>query len=173
MRLFLAILLSSIFFMQSCQKKDNSKKNTIKKTAMSIAVTHTRAKKLNNYSIKEIKKWKEYFIVEDFIHQLDKTTPTEALNNAIELKTLSKHLKDSLNVKDLMIPSFKARIHVFENEVLRLADMTYIPSISATDVNNQVEKVLTIFSSLNAKINTLYDKKRFDSEINIDSIFNQ
>ena len=94
MRLFLAILLSSIFFMQSCQKKDNSKKNTIKKTAMSIAVTHTRAKKLNNYSIKEIKKWKEYFIVEPNIecHNVFKLTNyKEAVKKADIVVVLVAH----------------------------------------------------------------------------------
>nr|BFF38939.1 hypothetical protein BACY1_07440 [Tenacibaculum mesophilum] len=138
---------------------------------MNISVEHTDYSKINEKYVDEIKPWKEYFIVEDFLQELKNTTPTEALNNALELKTLTKQLKDSLNIETLKTPAFKARINVFENETLRLADMTFIPSISANQVNSQVEKIMMLFSSVNDKINTVYTKKKFDSEINLDSLF--
>ena len=138
---------------------------------MNVSVEHSDYSKVKEDFLQEIRPWKEYFIVEDFLQELKNTTPTEALNNALELKTLTKHLKDSLNIEPLKTSSFKARINVFENETLRLADMTYIPSISANEVNNQVEKIMVIFGSVNDKINTVYTKKKFDSEINIDSLF--
>ncbi|PHN99967.1 hypothetical protein CSC82_31270 [Rhodobacteraceae bacterium 4F10] len=138
---------------------------------MNISVKHTDYSKINEKYIDKIKPWKEYFIVEDFLQELQNTTPTEALNNALELKTLTKQFKDSLNIESLKTPAFKARINVFENETLRLADMTFIPSISANQVNSQVEKIMMLFSSVNDKINTVYTKKKFDSEINLDSLF--
>jgi len=49
--------------------------------------------------------------------------------------------------------------------------MTLIPSISASEVNSQVEKIMVIFGSVNDKINTVYTKKKFDKEINLDSLF--
>ncbi len=168
---FLLVIASLLLFVSSCQKKKSQKTELPTKTEMNISVKHADYSKIKEDYVKEIKPWKEYFVVEDFLQELKNTTPTEALNNALELKTLTKQLKDSLNIEILKTPAFKARINVFENETLRLADMTFIPSISADEVNNQVEKIMVIFGSMNDKINTVYTKKKFDSEINIDSLF--
>ncbi|GFD71453.1 MULTISPECIES: hypothetical protein [Tenacibaculum] len=168
---FLFVIASLLISVTSCKKKNEQKEELPTKTEMNISVEHTDYSKINEKYVDEIKPWKEYFIVEDFLQELKNTTPTEALNNALELKTLTKQLKDSLNIETLKTPAFKARINVFENETLRLADMTFIPSISANQVNSQVEKIMMLFSSVNDKINTVYTKKKFDSEINLDSLF--
>ncbi|WGH74344.1 hypothetical protein P8625_09480 [Tenacibaculum tangerinum] len=168
---FLCIVAALFFLVISCKKEDEQKQELPTATEMNISVKHTDYAKIDEKYIDEIKSWKEYFVVEDFLQELQNTTPTEALNNALELKTLTKQLKDSLNVETLKTPAFKARIRVFENETLRLADMTFIPSISAQQVNSQVEKIMLLFSSVNDKINTVYTKKQFDSEINLDSLF--
>lgn len=170
MRRFLFVI-ATFLILFSCQKKKSQNTETPLKTEMNVSVEHSDYSKVKEDFLQEIRPWKEYFIVEDFLQELKNTSPTEALNNALELKTLTKHLKDSLNIEPLKTSSFKARINVFENETLRLADMTYIPSISANEVNGQVEKIMVIFGSVNDKINTVYTKKKFDSEINIDSLF--
>ncbi|REH56659.1 hypothetical protein C7448_101702 [Tenacibaculum gallaicum] len=168
---FLFVIASLFFLVTSCKKKEKQKEVLPTKTEMNISVKHTDYSEINEKYIDEIKPWKEYFTVEDFLQELKNTTPIEALNNALELKTLTKQFKDSLNIETLKTPAFKARINVFENETLRLADMTFIPSISAHQVNSQVEKIMMLFSSVNDKINTVYTKKKFDSEINLDSLF--
>ncbi len=168
---FLFIAAFLFLLVASCQKKKSEKTALPTKTDMNLLVTHADYSKLNDEYLKEIRPWKEYFIVDDFLQELKETTPVEALNNAVELKKLTKHLKDSLNIESLKTSAFKARINLFENETLRLADMTLIPSISGNEVNAQVGKVLSLFGSVNAKINTVYAKKKFDAEINIDSLF--
>ncbi len=171
MRYNLFVLFSFILIAFSCKNKDVQKNTPVKKTGMNTAIKHSKNTPLDETPTKEIIKWKEYFILKDFIQQLKNTSPTEALNNALELKTLTKHLKDSLNIKTLKTPAFKARMNVFENEVLRLADMTYIPSITSKEINNQVTKVLDLYGGMNDKINTVYIKKGFDKAIKLDSIF--
>lgn len=171
MRYYLVVLISFLFIITSCKKKQEQKNDPVQKTGMNAVANHTPYTKLDAASIKNIKKWKEYFIIEDFIQQFEETSATEALNNAIELKTLTKQLKDSLNIDALKTSAFKARINVFENEVLRLTDMTFIPSITSHQVNSQVEKTLALFGSMNDKINTVYAKKRFDKAIKLDSLF--
>ena len=172
MRYSLLVLFSFLLITLSCKKESNQKNTSAKKTDMNASVKHLKYTQLDEVSTIEIKEWKEYFIADDFIKQLENTTPSEALNNALELKKLAKHLKDSLNIKTLKTPAFKARVNVFENEVLRLADMTYIPSITSREVNAQVKKIFSLFGSMNSKINTVYAKKRFDKAIKIDSLFN-
>ena len=49
--------------------------------------------------------------------------------------------------------------------------MTTIPAIQASEVNLQTEKILESFSAVNAKINTILSKKRFEDEIDVDVKF--
>ena len=171
MRYILFVLFSFLLIASSCKKKDTQKDAPVQKTGMDAVVKHSKYTRLDEASSKEIKEWKTYFTAEKFIQQLENTSPTEALNNALELKTLTKQLKDSLTIKTLKTPAFKARTNVFENEVLRLVDMTYIPAITSKEINIQVKKVLELFGSMNHKINTVYAKKRFDKAIKLDSLF--
>lgn len=172
MRYISSILFSVLLITISCKKDNTQKNNTLKKTGMNASTKHSTHTQLDEKSIKEIKGWKEYFILDDFIQKLENTSPTETLNNALELKTLTKQLKDSLNIKTLKTPAFRARINVFQNEVLRLADMTYIPSITSKEINTQTQKVLSLFGGINTKVNTVYAKKRFDKALKLDSVFN-
>ncbi len=171
MKHLLYFSLSFILMIFSCKKEETTKNTLVEKTGMNGSVKHLKYVQLNKNAIKEIKDWEEYFIIADLLKQLEQTTPTEALNNAIELKELTKNLKDSLAIETLKTPAFKARMNVFENEVLRLADMTYIPAISSREINIEVAKILLLFGSINNKINTVYTQKQFNEEINLDSLF--
>ncbi|MGG8496696.1 hypothetical protein ACQY1Q_09780 [Tenacibaculum sp. TC6] len=127
----------------------------------------------DSIALRNIKKWTEYFDLKDFLNEYTEISAREALNNALELRELTKKAKDSNKVQELQTPAFMARIDVFENEVLRLADMTYIPSISSNEVNFQIKNVFSTFNSLNSKIEHTYRKKSFDNSVKIDSIFNK
>lgn len=105
---------------------------------------------------KEIVEWEYYIALRDFLGKFKKITPNEALGNALELTSLVKALKDSVKPEILDTPSLKARIHLLENESLRLSDMTKISAIKAQEVNEQVSKIFDAFSALNSKINTVY-----------------
>lgn len=61
--------------------------------------------------------------------------------------------------------SFRTRVNVLENETLRLKDMTFIPAITANDVNTQVDKILAAFSATNSKINTIYSQLEVEQDI--------
>ncbi len=114
---------------------------------------------------KEIVEWEYYTTVRDFLGKFKKITPNEALGNALELTSLVKALKDSAKPKILNTQSLQARIHLLENESLRLSDMTKISAIKAEEVNTQVSKIFDAFSALNSKINTVYLQQNLSKDI--------
>ena len=76
-------------------------------------------------------------------------------------------LKDSIKPTLFNTPSFQTRVDVLHNEVLRLADLTFIPAITSKDVNLQIDRTIAAFSSVNSKINSLLSRKRFEDEIDV------
>lgn len=171
--LFLGVF--TVFFILNCsQKKKNDSDISVNtnQNSMNINVSHNYTK-IDSISLRNILEWKEYFDLKDFLDIYQKISAREALNNALELKGLTKKAIDSNRVDNLQSSAFKARIHVFENEVLRLSDMTYIPSITSNEVNQQVTNIFSTFSSLNSKIEHTFRKKSFDNSVKIDSIFNK
>lgn len=165
-------ILITLIIIASCsskkQEQDNNSTVFDDKTSIKNFAEFTS---LNEKATSEIKNWKEYHELKEFVNEFKSISATEALNNALELKRLTQQLKDSSEIDIMKVPAFKARVNVFENEVLRLADMTYIPSISSTEISKQIEKTLSLFGSINSKLNNIYLKKQFDSEINLDSLF--
>lgn len=156
-----------IFF--SCGKK--SKENLVKenkKPQLSIIKEHNKISEIKAFYKNETDNWKEFNALDLFLQKFKSTSSNEALSNALELKGLVKNLKDSIIPEKFNIPSFKARINILNNEVLRLTDLTYIPSISAKEVNSQVGKVISSFSSLKEKINTILSQKQFENAIDFD-----
>lgn len=156
----------------SCKKEiEQTTLKKVNKTDMNVVVHYKNPVALSSFSADKVKHWKEYYTLIEFINRFEKISPNEALSNALELKKLSKKIKDSIRVKALENAAFKARLNVFENEVLRLADMTYISAITSKEVNNQVEKTLLLLSSINAKINTVFDQIRFDEDVDLNTFF--
>ncbi len=166
----LLILLISVFFFNCTPKK----KNTVEKIVtsdMSTVVKHKKVTNLSELAKTKIQDWTEYNELDEFLGRFSSVSPNQALQMANELKGLVKSLNDSLKIETLKTNALKARTNVLENEILRLNDMTLIPSIKAKEINNQVDKILLIYSSYNAKVNTIYSKKEFDEEINLDDFF--
>lgn len=161
-----------LFLLMICacsQKKNTTVEQSInnKPTLDAKILQHKPSLKINTYAQKKIENWKEYKELNVFLKRFESTSPNDALGNAIELKSLTKQLKDSINIKELETPAFKSRVNVLENEVLRLADMTKIPAITTNEVNVQVGKILSIFGSLNAKINAIYLQQKIDSDLDV------
>lgn len=167
---FLIYFLGAILFF-GCKKEAQKTEEVVEKPQMSIAVAHKRNAVLNALSQEKIKAWKEYNSVSDFLTRFENISPSQALSNASEVKDLCKKLKDSIRIDDLKTPAFKSRLNVFENEVLRLADMNSIPAITPKEVNLQVDKLFLLFSSINEKINTVFTQKQFDKGIDMEDFF--
>ncbi len=151
---------------EQAHKKETIVSNMDEKNSYSLS-------ELDSFSSKKIKKWKEYFDMNDFLKEYKEITGKEALDNSHELKELVKIAKDSNDVKDLQTAAFRARMNVFENEVLRLADLTYITTISAKEVEKQIKNVFLTFKSLNSKIENTYKKQQFNKSIKLDSVFDK
>lgn len=170
MKYFFTILI--LLFIFSCDKKQES---TIQqeetKPLLSIENEFSAVKGINPFFEQDVQEWKELKAVDEFLKRFKKASPKEVLSNALELQGLVESLKDSIKPPLFNVTSFDARINIFYNETLRLADMTTIPAIQADEVNKQTEKILDAFSAVNAKINTVLTKKRFEDEIEIDVKF--
>ena len=120
---------------------------------------------------KEVEDWTTLQNTEYFLERFKKGSANEILSNALEFKTITKALKDSIKPTLFSLPSVEARINILYNESLRLADMTYIPAITADEVHEQTNKIMDAFSSINLKINTVLRKKQFEDAIDIDVSF--
>ena len=164
-------LLSILILCFCSTKKQETEKLPVKKAKLSIALAHTTPIKIEESFLEYVENWKEYKLVEEFARKFHKTSPNEALSNALEMKSLVTNLKDSIKPTIFNSPSFNARINVLFSEAERLADITFIPAIKTTEINEQVEKTLDAFSALNAKINTVLSQKKFEDAIGISSKF--
>lgn len=167
MKYFLVFLLS-IFFFSCNQKKQESGPKEEKKPLLSVVHEFDSTEKINGSFLKEIEDWEELRSVDHFLERFKKVSANEVLSNALELESLVKSLRDSVKPQLFDIPSFNARINILHNETLRLSDMTFIPAIKAEEVNTQTAKIISAFSAVNAKVNTILSKKRFEDAIEID-----
>jgi hypothetical protein len=170
-QIFLISLVS--FFMVNCKKTIQNTDSVPKKTEMQVRVKHIGIDSLSSLSKNKIKDWKEYENLNNFLKQFNNTSPNEALNMAVELNGYIKALRDSLKIEDLKVNSLNARYNVLNNESLRLKDMTLIPAIQPEQVNAQVDKIFLVFNSYTQKVNTIYSKKKFDEEIDLDAFFDK
>ena len=170
-QIFIFFVLS--IFLLSCKKTIQNTDSVPKKTEMQVPVKRRSIDSLSNLSKSNVKDWKEYENLHTYLQQFNNTSPNEALNMAVELNEYIKALKDSLKVEDLKVNSLNARYNVLNNESLRLKDMTLIPAIQPEQVNAQVDKILLVFNSYTQKVNTIYSKKKFDEEIDLDAIFDK
>lgn len=168
-------LLIFIFVLGSCKTEKQAEPKeevvVVNKSELSIRKEHQGYSELTEVPLEETKKWKEYNDVTSFLARFKNASANQILTNAVELKKLANLMRDSIRVEMLKIQSFKARLNVFENEALRLADMTEIPAITPEEVHNQTNKLLYVYSSINDKINTIYQQKRLEDEIDVKDVF--
>ena len=162
MRIFF-ILFFLVFL--SCKNTSATQEKVVLKSEMNIVKKHNVTLELEELSKNKITQWNEYQLVSNKLEQFSAISANEALNNALKLSEVVTFLKDSIRPKELLNLSFRTRVNVLENEVLRLKDMTYIPAITADEVNIQVDKILAAFSATNSKINTIYSQLKVEQEI--------
>lgn len=166
------LLVLFVFSLFSCQKKqENTNEEPLPKPNASVQKNYVITDRVKVEFRKEIEDWETYRSVTNFFTRFRKVSANEVLSNAVELEGLVKQLKDSLKPGDLSSPALNARINILYNETLRLSDMTDIPAITSEEIHEQTDKVMKAYASLNAKINTILLKKKFQEEITIDADF--
>ena len=170
MKYFLFSLLFVVFFSCKKKKQDGIQKQD-SKPLLSVVKEYGVTEKVNALFLKDVEDWQELKAVDDFLSRFKKVSPNEVLSNALELESLVSSLKDSVKPELFDIPSFIARINILHNETLRLSDMTFIAAIKAAEVTAQTEKIISAFSGVNSKVNTILSKKRFEDAIGTDILF--
>jgi len=155
-----------LFSFIACKNTSTSQEKTVQKPELDIVKKHQLNTQLTSLSKEKIKTWKEYQSVDVDLKKYSNISANEALNNAVNLSKIVKQLKDSIRPSELINNSFRTRVNVFENEVLRLKDMTFIRNaLSVDDINKQVDKIFEAFSATNSKINTVYAQLEVEKEI--------
>jgi hypothetical protein len=162
--------LLSVFIL-SCGNNQEKEKTKKRKPLMSLIQTHSATENIKPIFLKEVKDWNELKAIDSFFVKFRKISPNEIISNSIELKDLIKSLKDSVKPRIFDVLSLDARINILYTEVLRMADLTTIEAIQATEVSMQLDKTIAAFSNVTIKINTLLEKISFESEIDIDAEF--
>ena len=154
-----------ILLISSCNNKKTDAIEEIDKPMSSRIKKHAQIATIKSKFQVDIDAWTEYENLIVFLNQYMSISPNDALNNSRELNDITKSLNDSINPQFLETPAFKARVNLLYNETLRLYDMSSIPAIKATEVNNQIDKVLNAFSSINFKINTILKQRELEGDV--------
>lgn len=160
-----------LLFFSCDKKKQDTSQEQDSKPLLSVPKEFGVTVKVDAAFLKDIEEWQELKAVDSFLKRFKKASPNEVLGNALELESLVKSLKDSVKPSLFNVLAFKARINILHNETLRLSDMTFIPAIKATEVNVQTAKIISAFSAVNSKVNTILLKKRFEDAIEVDVKF--
>ena len=156
--------ICALFFLSCNDGKINSKQ-AIKKPQLSQIKKHVKISKIQAKYQTEIEEWQEYENFSVFLNQFASISPNDALNNSRELNDLAKNLVDGLKPVIFETPAFNARVNLLFNQTLRLYDMSSIPAIKAHGVNNQIDKVLNAFSSINSKVNTTLKQRELELSV--------
>ena len=164
-----SFLILFIILFSSCGDAPVNRVQKNKKPGINTVKKHSIKSGLEKSAKDTIDSWKEYISVADDLKKFTSISANEALNNALQLASLIKQMKDSIRPLDLINPSFRTRVNVLENEALRLKDMTFISSITPIEVHQQVDKIMAAFSATNSKINTVYSQLEVEKEIQINS----
>ena len=154
-----------ILLISSCNDDTTTAKKVVDKPEASRVKKHKQVSKIQSKFQTDIDTWIEYENLTIFLQQYLSISPNDALNNSRELNDITKSILDSVKPQFLETVAFKARVNLLYNETLRLYDMSSIPAIKATEVNNQVANILNAFSSVNFKINTILTQSELEKNI--------
>ena len=132
-------------------------------------ISNTISETLIPSARKDFDSWKEYKDVDDLITEYYNISISEALFRSEELVDLVKLMKDTIRVDAIDKLNVVARFNVLHNEALRLSDMSMIPSISDEEVSEEVGQIIEVYSSVNAKINTIYKAQDLQDALEVDT----
>lgn len=165
------LILFTLFFLSCKKTTQTAVVNQKEKSEMMIVKNHHKIEPVLDSFQTEVSAWDSLKTLESFLNRFKNASANQILSNAIELESLIKSLKNNTKPKIFDLPSLNARINILYNEALRLVDMNTIPAITADEVHEQANKIIDSYSSINAKINTIFRKKNFEDAIEIDVSF--
>lgn len=174
-------ILFSIVFLAffSCEsKKEKNTEGDEEKIYSQSLLAVKKVYKLEQYIdpsvVLKLADWKQYKRLADFVEtNYLNTSANQSFEMSKELVDNIQVAKDSLRIKELRKLGVFARLNTLYSEAVRLKDMSTISSIKANEVEVQTQKIVSIFSSINAKINAVYEQQNFDESIEFDEeIFN-
>lgn len=158
-----------LLFVFSCKKEIvKQEDNSEVKSEFSIPKKFKKNIPVKGIFKTEVETWKELNNLDVFLKRFEDISINEALSSATDLSELVASLKDSVIPNKFDKASFKARVNVFYNETLRLADLSTIEDVTINEVNYQIEKVITSYSALNTKINSILEQEKLESLIDLD-----
>ena len=127
MRYLYSFLLIILFFSFSCNK--TKKLEEVTEVADTLVVEDTD-RIINNTSEtlipeakRNLKDWKEYQKLDQFMLKYYNVSNLEALNNAEELSGLVKNMIDTIRVEKLTALNVVARFNVLHNEIIMLSEI--------------------------------------------------
>lgn len=178
MKTTICALIFSLFLF-SCESKKTNNEQSIEGDSYSQSLlgekkTYKISESVNLQYNDHLKKWKQYENLAIFIREnYTNTSANQSFEMSKELVENIEIAKDSLKNKELRKLGVYARLNTLYSEALRLQDMSTISSIKAEEVFVQINKIVNVFSSVNAKINSIYEQQNFDEEIEFDeAMFN-
>lgn len=171
------LCLFVVFYSCETKKVSNNEDDEDKifyQSLLSVKKNYKIEKDVNTPTLLKIEGWKQYVSLSKFIKDnFIETSPNQSFEMSKELVDHVQMAKDSLRIKELRKLGVFARLNTLYSESLRLKDMSTISSIKAEEVEVQTEKILSIFSSINAKLNAVYEQNEFDENVEFDeTIFN-
>lgn len=153
-KIFLCVCISIMLF--SCKKKTNDVvgDDEVEMVEQDLIVSNIGVQ-LSKESAKELESWAEYQMAKSILDGYTSITKGRALENAKNLSDLVRGMKDSKYPEIIDRDDVIIRLSVLLNHSLRLQDMRAISSISDEEVEAEIRKMLTAYSSLNDKINAV------------------
>ena len=139
----------------------------VKKSEFSIAVRRHSITSIQDIFKKDVEHWEELRALGKELSRFENISANEALASASDLSDLAKSLKNSEIPSKFDKASFKARVNVFYNETLHLADINTIEDVTIHEVSTQIHKVIATYNAIITKINSVLEEERLENLINV------
>ena len=163
------IIFFTLLLLFACNQKKEEVNTDAVSTNDSLKSEFSNIKSISETLSPEAKaktvNWEDYHQLDRLLTDFYTISPKEALNLSKELATTTTRLKDSLPIEEFKRPDVMIRINVLNNYALRLADMASIPSITDTEVDQEIQHLLDSYSALNAKINNIAHQEKIEREL--------
>lgn len=140
---------------------------TVKDSARTYQLTKTIQKRY----IDSLKDWKGYHLLHEVLEEMEEVSARQILERSPELLEKSSLMKDSLDIAILKNVGMRARMRTIHNTILRMQDMTKIPSIKAKEVEETAKELFVLFDILNTKINDVYAQIDFKKTLTTEAFF--
>jgi len=164
-KIFVVGLLITLLI--SCNTRNTQVNTTVpaKEDARMIVQSFELQDTLSQLSLQKAEGWAAFYPVNKKLKTFLRISPEEALSVAPELSVLTEKLRNSVFPELFSGNAMRARIHVLQNEVLRLEALSAQEETKAVEVNIQVTKILNILAAIHAKMNNIVAMDQIDRQV--------